>query len=105
GAQLFRPDTAPKLGEVARRALSEHAPDAATFAAAFELPVDLAEQVRPRVAHKLASEPVEDLRIDFEDGYGVRPDDEEDGHAVSCARAVAEGLTQGTLPPFLGIRI
>ncbi len=26
-------------------------------------------------------EPVEDFRIDFEDGYGIRPDAEEDGHA------------------------
>ena len=41
--------------------------------------------------HKLEREPVEDLRIDFEDGYGARPDAEEDGHAVDCAREVARG--------------
>src|SRR4030095_4413726 len=40
-----------------------------------------------------------------EDGYGHRPDDEEDGHAISAAREVAEGLRRGTLPPFVGIRI
>jgi citrate lyase beta subunit len=48
---------------------------------------------------------VEDFRIDFEDGYGHRPDDEEDGHARSTARQVAEGMGAGTLPPFIGIRI
>jgi len=48
---------------------------------------------------------VEDLRIDFEDGYGARPDAEEDGHAVACAREVARGQAQNVLPPFIGIRI
>jgi citrate lyase beta subunit len=54
---------------------------------------------------KLRREPVEDFRIDFEDGYGNRPDDEEDGHAEKAAREVASGLASGTLPPFIGIRI
>src|SRR5262249_28076689 len=44
-------------------------------------------------------------RLDFEDGYGNRPNDEEDGHAISAAREVAAGFARGTLPPFLGIRI
>ena len=69
------------------------------------MPAALAQRVRPRVLRKLQTEAVEDLRIDFEDGYGVRPDDEEDGHAVGCARAVARGRADGTLPPFIGIRI
>jgi citrate lyase beta subunit len=53
----------------------------------------------------LKREPVEDFRIDFEDGYGNRPDEEEDGHAASAAREVATGLRNGTLSPFVGIRI
>jgi hypothetical protein len=48
---------------------------------------------------------VEDFRIDFEDGYGHRPDDEEDEHARSAAKELAEGMAAGTLPPFTGIRI
>ncbi len=48
---------------------------------------------------------MEDFRIDFEDGYGNRPDNEEDGHAVSAALEVARGLAEGGLPPFIGIRI
>jgi len=58
-----------------------------------------------RVREKLQREPVEDFRIDFEDGYGNRPDAEEDGHAASVAREVAAGLNAGELPPFLGVRI
>jgi citrate lyase beta subunit len=65
----------------------------------------LAYTIYRRVAEKLQREPVEDFRIDFEDGYGNRPDDEEDGHAVSAAAETAEGNKNGTLPPFIGIRI
>ena len=65
----------------------------------------LAHTVYTRVVEKLRREPVEDFRIDFEDGYGNRPDAEEDGHAESAAREVAAGMKAGTLPPFIGIRI
>src|SRR5436853_2189488 len=41
----------------------------------------LAHSIYTRVKQKLKAEPVEDFRIDFEDGYGNRPDAEEDGHA------------------------
>ncbi len=41
----------------------------------------LAHTVYQRVREKLQREPVEDFRIDFEDGFGNRPDDEEDHHA------------------------
>src|SRR5262249_55419389 len=54
---------------------------------------------------KLRREPVEDYRIDFEDGYGNRPDREEDGHAASAAAEVTAGMAAGTLPPSIGIRI
>ena len=37
---------------------------------------------------KLRREPVEDFRIDFEDGYGNRSDEEEDGHAAAAAQQV-----------------
>ncbi len=58
-----------------------------------------------RVIEKLETEPVEDFRIDFEDGYGNRVDEEEDGHAESTAKEIAKGMSEGTLPPFIGIRI
>jgi citrate lyase beta subunit len=65
----------------------------------------LAHSIYNRVIEKLRREPVEDFRIDFEDGYGNRPDEEEDGHAAAAAGEVAEGIENGTLPPFIGIRI
>jgi citrate lyase beta subunit len=57
------------------------------------------------VAAKLAAEPVEDLRIDFEDGYGSHPDPEEDTAAVAAAAELASGLAAATLPPRIGLRI
>jgi citrate lyase beta subunit len=105
GAHLFKSDTAPRLGSLALRAFETYAPDASTFAKVLDLPDKLADTIYGRVREKLTREPVEDFRIDFEDGYGTRPDAEEDGHAESAAREVAKGLEAGTLPPFIGIRI
>jgi len=105
GAHLFSSDTARKLGELAQKALDTYAPDAQRFGEALGIAPDLASKVHDRVRDKLAREPVEDFRIDFEDGYGNRPDDEEDGHAVAAAKQVAAGMAAGSLPPFLGVRI
>jgi citrate lyase beta subunit len=105
GAHLFAPDAARKLGAVALRSLQEHAPDAATLAEALEIDRALADRIYVRVIEKLTREPVEDFRIDFEDGFGSRPDEEEDRFAKSTADDVASGLAAGTLPPGIGIRI
>jgi hypothetical protein len=108
GAQIFKADMAAKLGAVSLRALDEYAPDAASFARALGWKeagrAALYRTIYARVRHKLQHEPVEDFRIDFEDGYGNRPDAEEDGHAEFTAREVARGMREGTLPPFIGIR-
>lgn len=68
-------------------------------------PTALAHFIYTRVEEKLRREPVEDFRIDFEDGYGNRPDEEEDRDAVAAAREVARGAAEGVLPPFIGIRL
>ncbi len=68
-------------------------------------PAWFAHTLYERVREKLQREPVEDFRIDFEDGFGNRPDDEEDHHAAGAAGEVAAGMIGGTVPPFLGIRI
>lgn len=65
---------------------------------------ELAGAVASRVQAKLESEPVEDLRLDFEDGFGDRGDDAEDAAAVAAATAVATAVAAGTAPPFTGIR-
>jgi citrate lyase beta subunit len=106
GAHLFRSDTGAKLGDLARRAVDEFAPDSATLADAVGIPhPELAERVYERVQDKLSREPVEDYRLDFEDGYGNRSDEEEDSHAASAAEEVAAGMERETLPPFIGIRV
>lgn len=64
-----------------------------------------AHTVYQRVRDKLRREPVEDFRVDFEDGYGNRPEDEEDGHAAAAAEQVSAAKNDGQLPPFIGIRI
>lgn len=134
GAHLFAADTAAKLGKVALRTLDLYASDAFSFAHALALPCaqflptrssgtasarsdvgDLARDANPeafkattifrRVRAKLEREPVEDFRIDFEDGYGNRTDADEDGHAIAAATALAAGLRAGTAAAFNGIRI
>jgi citrate lyase beta subunit len=68
-------------------------------------PAWLAHEVYRRVEAKLRTEPVEDYRVDFEDGYGIRPCAEEDAEAVRTGVELARGLEAGTLPPFVGVRI
>jgi citrate lyase beta subunit len=105
GAHLFKADTASRLGATALRALDEHAPEAKTLAIVLGLAPATAERVYVRVREKLQREPVEDFRLDFEDGYGNRTDAEEDGHAASAAVEVAAAVKRATAPPFIGIRI
>ena len=85
GAHLFSADVAQQLGRSAQDALERYAPDANAFASAIGLPDrdGLPALVYARVLEKLREEPVEDYRIDFEDGYGNRPEAEEDGHALA----------------------
>ena len=65
----------------------------------------LAYSVYNKIVKKLQTEAVEDFRIDFEDGFGNRPNDEEDATAVNAANEVAIGMQYKTLSPFIGIRI
>jgi citrate lyase beta subunit len=108
GAQLFKAGSVARMGELALAALDRYAPDGATLADALQWSGAAREHapvVHARVVEKLRREPVEDFRIDFEDGYGNRPDAEEDAEAARTAREVAAGMSAGTLPPFIGIRI
>ncbi|HET8932020.1 MAG TPA: phosphoenolpyruvate kinase [Polyangiales bacterium] len=131
GAHLFRADTCARLGELALTSMASYGRDAFEFAQAVgfaevqgahaELslryardPIELratnpqawlACAVYDRVQAKLRAEPIEDFRIDFEDGFGARPDAEEDAAAHAAAEQVAIGLAQSSLPAFLGIRI
>ncbi|MFI5757174.1 DUF6986 family protein [Streptomyces sp. NPDC051569] len=102
---VFTADTIRSWGDQALAALDEHAPDAASLARVLGLSDALAGPVYERVRAKLDREPVEDLRIDFEDGYGTRPDAEEDEAAARAARLVHAAYADGTAAPYTGIRM
>lgn len=105
GAHLFTADTVARIQRTALNALAEYAPDSAALASAFEITPDMAARIRPLVEHKLQTVPVEDLRIDFEDGFGNRADAEEDRWAGQAADEVATALVKDALPPGIGVRI
>ncbi|MEU9049223.1 aldolase/citrate lyase family protein [Streptomyces sp. NPDC048384] len=99
---VFAADAIRSWGDQALALLDEHAPDAASFAAVLGLPDELAEPVHARVRAKLEREPIEDLRVDFEDGYHGRDEDED---AARAARLIAEAYENGTAAPYMGIRM
>ena len=106
GAQLFGADAASKIGVVARRIMEEYLSTPAAMGDMLDIIGHRSlDAVHARVREKLAREAVEDFRIDFEDGYGNRPDDEEDHHAIVVGEELALGMTDGSLPPFVGIRV
>ena len=96
-ADAVVPGLARSWGDAALAALDEHGlPD-------LGLDPALVEQVLPRVRAKLAAEPVEDLRVDAEDGYRGPPEAEDDD-VLRAAAAVAADLAAGTAPPSVGVR-
>ncbi|QNP62035.1 DUF6986 family protein [Streptomyces genisteinicus] len=100
--EVFGAGTVRAWGDQALAALDEHAPDARTFAAVLGLPDELAEPVYSRVRAKLEREPVEDLRVDFEDGYAGT---DEDADAARAARLISAAYADGTAAPYMGIRM
>ncbi|WP_326685876.1 MULTISPECIES: DUF6986 family protein [unclassified Streptomyces] len=107
-ADAVTASTVREWGEAALALLDAHAPDPGALARVLGMDEELAGPVHERIREKLRSEPVEDLRIDFEDGYGPRPDDEEDAAAVRAARLVAATLAdgaEGPAPACAGIRM
>jgi citrate lyase beta subunit len=133
GANLFKSNSANVLGIRALESFQTYAPDFLTFGRIFHLegigqvhanhevvkevyeglspeekrkhPARLSYEVYHKVIAKLKNEAIEDFRIDFEDGYGNRSNEEEDETAITAAREVAKGMKENTLPPFIGIRI
>jgi len=134
GANLFKSDTCLKMGAVALKNLQSYASNFVVLARVLKLegyealpkkgkeikqlekrlsashakrngPAWLAYSVYNKPIARLMSEPVEDFRIDFEDGFGNRPDEEEDSTAVAAATELAKGMKDKTISPFIGIRI
>src|SRR5688500_2783966 len=96
-ADRFRPDLVGDHGAAALTVLDEHEDRLLGL-------LDGDRGLVSRVRAKLEREPVEDLRIDFEDGYGTRPDEEEDGDVRRAAGDLRAALDAGTAAPFTGIR-
>ncbi|WP_020671209.1 DUF6986 family protein [Amycolatopsis nigrescens] len=92
-ADRYHGDLVADWGQLAVAVLTEHGDQLA-----------LEPEVAGRVAAKLRDEPIEDLRIDFEDGYGHPGDDAEDAAALAAGRVLAASVAAGTAPPFTGIR-
>ncbi|MFN8611387.1 MAG: aldolase/citrate lyase family protein [Vulcanimicrobiota bacterium] len=86
GAHLFSADTHDKMLNLARRWLKEYP--------------WLGDTAKKRVEKRLF-QPLDDIRIDFEDGYGRRSDEEEDAHATQVRLA----LPQVHEPRRCGIRV
>ena len=105
GAHLFSSETPAKLGRLALKAAEEYCSEPRDLATIFGIRDDICQSVYDKIVVKLTTEPIEDLRIDFEDGYGYRSDQEEDSHAESAAQQMAAGMSNDSLPPFVGIRI
>lgn len=57
-------------------------------------PAWLPYTVYNKIIQKLKTEAVEDFRIDFEDGFGNRPDEEEDTTAINAASELAMGMNE-----------
>jgi hypothetical protein len=102
-ADRFTPEMPTVWGRAARTAV-DSVGGAEALGVMVGLDEELAAVVAPAVNEKLELEPIEDLRIDFEDGYGERGDDVEDADAVRAAKRVAAAAGAGFAPPFIGIR-
>src|ERR1700754_2055907 len=91
--------------EEAKLSLAGHGWSVTELAEATDSRPDVAAEVHERIHRKLDAEAIEDLRIDFEDGYGVRPDEDEDAATAGAARALATSIAAGDASPFHGIRV
>ena len=108
GAQHFRSETFSLIQSRALDALARFAPDGQAIARAMMFSGReraFADEVHRRVKRKLETEPVEDYRIDFEDGFGTHLDAVEDAEVLRCADATVAAMREGTLSPTFGVRV
>ena len=103
-ADAYGPDLPAQWGAAALAELERSAPDEAAFGTAMGLDPRLATEVRMRVLAKLGAEPIEDLRLDFEDGYRDRGDAAEVTDARVAAARLAAAAVAGRRPQFSGLR-
>jgi hypothetical protein len=97
-ADQYHHGTVGEWGEAAIESLEEFGPVPGFSGAEWD-------ELEPLVHDKLNAEPIEDLRIDFEDGYGNRPDEVEDEHVILAAQAMSASHADRSAPLAIGVRI
>jgi citrate lyase beta subunit len=106
GAQHFAFDVASRRGAHAIHMVDTYAPDAGVLGRALGIARHPAlDAITRRVRQKLEREPIEDYRIDFEDGYGIHSSGDEDRQVAIVAEEIARGMREQTLPRSIGVRI
>lgn len=105
GADRFDAGTIAKLGEIARRSFAEFAPNADSLTRIFGIGSNVSSEIYSQIKHRLETCPIEDYRVDFEDGLGHRTDADEDSIAVNAARETKVAMAEGVLSPYFGFRI
>jgi citrate lyase beta subunit len=106
GAHLFSKATPEKVKEIAVKYFSAYIPNPDELAAIFQISdAAIAQELYEKTFAKLHTACLEDYRVDFEDGYGYRTDEEEDNAAVKAALEAAKAHEEHLLPPFFGFRI
>lgn len=108
GAHLFQSNTAVKLSELALKHFLTYAPSVSDLMDGLCLDPRKEKQITlayDRTVQKLKGQAVADLRIDFEDGFGLRSDEEEDAFAQKVSRELWLGFQNQTLSQMIGIRI
>lgn len=95
GAQLFHRNTLKKIGEKGIALIKNYfsePPYCTVLSGESDVPLnsEIRQQVIDQTINKLTVNPVEDYRIDFEDGYGLRDSAKEDEDAERCAIELSE---------------
>ncbi|MGN6218414.1 MAG: DUF6986 family protein [Microbacterium sp.] len=102
-ADRYTPALPAEWGETALAAVDAHGGMAAVVRE-LGVPEAFASDVATLVEAKLRTEPIEDLRLDFEDGYGDRGDEAEDADVRRAAEQILAAVDAGVAPAFIGIR-
>ncbi|MEV4423237.1 aldolase, partial [Patulibacter sp. NPDC049589] len=103
-ADRAEPGVCGRWGREALAALDEHAPGPVSLATATGLPVAEVDDAWPLLRATLERRPIEDLRLDLEDGYGPRPDDVEDADADAAVATLLAEAVAGDGPRRSGVR-
>lgn len=103
-ADRLEPDIVRQWGDAAAQAARE-AGGLVAIAHAMGVESGNSTTLSARVAQKLAEQPIEDLRVDFEDGYGYRSDEEEDAAALRAGEVLAAILAGPLAPDRVGLRV